>query len=103
MDVMMGPGQAIGRDSSKGEAVEHELDAFISRRGKQRRQTEGEQPALEVWMESERRYDEHRRQENRLAWREYHQDQAERHRRTLEGLIRHHEAQAARLCEEGAA
>jgi hypothetical protein len=27
----------------------------------------------------------------------------ERHRRTLEELIRQHEAQAARLCEEGSA
>jgi hypothetical protein len=27
---------------------------------------------------------------------------AERHRRTLKGLIAHHETQAERLCEEGA-
>jgi hypothetical protein len=26
------PGRAIGRDIAAGEAVEHELDAFISRR-----------------------------------------------------------------------
>ena len=57
----------------------------------------------EAWMESERRYDEKRRRENRAAWHGWHLDQAERHRRTLEELIRHHETQAARLCEEGAA
>jgi hypothetical protein len=37
--------------------------------------------------------------EIRTEWERYHRDQAERHRRTLEGLIAHHEAQAARLCE----
>jgi hypothetical protein len=54
-------------------------------------------------MESERRYNEKREQENRAAWYGWHLDQAERHRRTLEDLIKHHETQAARLCEEGAA
>ena len=57
----------------------------------------------EAWMESERSYDEKRRRENLAAWHGWHLDQAERHRRTLEELIRHHETQAARLCEEGAA
>jgi hypothetical protein len=38
---------------------------------------------------------------DRLAWREYHQGQAERLRRTVEPLIAFHETQAARLCGEG--
>jgi hypothetical protein len=57
----------------------------------------------EAWVESERRSEENRRREQRAAWYGWHLDQVERHRRTLEELIWHHEAQAARLCEEGAA
>lgn len=34
------------------------------------------------------------------AWAAFHEGQAERHRRTLEDLIAHHEEQAAKLCEE---
>jgi len=87
----------------RGEIVEAELDRFIRTRHDKRVANEGERPALEAWMESERRYEEQRRQENRAAWYGWHLDQAERHRRTLEGLITHHETQAERLCEEGAA
>ena len=97
MDVTMESGRAIGRDISKDEAVEHELDAFIARRDKQRRRTEDVE---EAWMESERGYEEQRRRENRAAWYGWHLDQAERHRRTLEDLITHHETRAERLCEE---
>jgi hypothetical protein len=35
----------------------------------------------------------------RAAWASYHEGQAERHRRTLQALITHHEKQAAKLCE----
>jgi hypothetical protein len=38
--------------------------------------------------------------EMRAAWASYHAGQAERHRRTLEGWIAHHEAQAVRLRED---
>ena len=41
-------------------------------------------------------YNARRREENRLAWCEYHRDQAERHRTILERLIADHEAQAER-------
>jgi hypothetical protein len=34
------------------------------------------------------------REENRLAWCEYHRGQAERHRAILEALIAEHKAQA---------
>jgi hypothetical protein len=94
-------------DVARGEIAEAQLTAFIKRRDRQRRQTEGERRMEEAWMESERRYDEERRRENRAAWYGWHLDQAERHRRTLEDLIKHHETQAERLCEseatEGAA
>jgi hypothetical protein len=39
-------------------------------------------------------YNARRREENRLAWREYHRDQAERHRAILWALIADHQAQA---------
>jgi hypothetical protein len=90
-------------DTARAESVEAELDRFIRTRHDRRVADEGERPAEEAWMESERRYEERRRRENRAAWYGWHLDQAERHRRTLEDLIRHHETQAARLCEEGAA
>ena len=71
--------------------------AFIERRDRQRRQSEDERRTEAAWMESERRYEEKRRRENRAAWYVWHLDQAERHRRTLEALIARHETQAALL------
>jgi len=88
-------------DVAHGELVEKELTAFVAKRGKQRRQAEGGRRIEEAWMESERRHNEKRERENRAAWYGWHLDQAERHRRTLEGLIKHHETQAERLCEGG--
>jgi hypothetical protein len=90
-------------DVVRGEVAEAQLTAFIERRDRQRRQTEGERRIEEAWMDSERRYEANRRREIRAAWVAFHEGQAERHRRTLEDLIKHNEAQAARLCEEGAA
>jgi hypothetical protein len=75
-------------DISRGEQVEAELDAMIRRRHDCRVADEGERPALEMWREA-----------NRQAWTSYHEGQAERHRRTLQDLIAHHEAQAAKLCK----
>jgi hypothetical protein len=48
---------------------------------------------------SVRRYHSRWREENRVAWRECHQGQAERHRAVLKGLIAHHEQQAAKLMD----
>jgi hypothetical protein len=87
-------------DTARAEAVEAELDRFIRTRHDGRVADEGERPAEEAWVESERRYDEQRRQVNRAAWYGWHLDQAERHRRTLETLIEHHEARAEELCED---
>ena len=47
------------------------------------------------------RYNERERRENAEEWRRYHEDQAERHRRTLEALISHHKAAAQMLEGEG--
>jgi hypothetical protein len=89
----------VARDISHTERTEKELDILITRRHDERRTEEGERPAEEAWMESERRYAQRRREKNRLAWAAYHEDQAARHRATLEALIGHHEAQAAKYRE----
>ena len=41
---------------AKGEAAESGIDAFISKRDRQRRRDEGERPAEELWAISERIY-----------------------------------------------
>jgi hypothetical protein len=48
---------------------------------------------------SVRRYPSRWQEENRAAWGEYHQGQAERHRAILKGLVAHHEEQAAKLMD----
>ncbi len=87
------PGRNIGRS----EMVESELNGLITRRHDARVAEEGERPAEEAWMESERAHNARLREENRLAWCEYHQGQAVRHRAVLEFLIARHEAEAERL------
>jgi hypothetical protein len=96
----------LGSPTAPGDAVERELDAFISKRHEQRVQAEGERLALEMWQESERKYAERRREANRQAWTSFHEEQAERHRAVLDSLIAFHEEQAAKLLptqQEGAA
>jgi hypothetical protein len=96
VDIAAQPGRGIGRDIGRGEAVERELDAFISKRHEQRVQDEGARLALEMWQESERRHAERRREEMRAAWCEHHQGQAARLRPVLEELIAGYEQQAER-------
>jgi hypothetical protein len=85
-------------DVARGELVEKELDAMIERRARKGEVDPDERE--ELWRESVRRYNARRREEMRAAWGEYHRDQAQRHRRTLRDLIRHHEQRAEELCEE---
>ena len=63
MDVAAQP----GRDISRGEMVEGELDRLIERRSRQVDPDEEH----ELWQESVRRYNARRREENRLAWCDY--------------------------------
>jgi hypothetical protein len=86
-------------DITHSEKVEKELDTLVSRRHVQRVKSEGERREEELWMESERRHAEERREANRRAWASYHRSQAERHRATLTDLISHHETQAAKFKE----
>jgi hypothetical protein len=85
-------------DVARADTVDVELDRLISKRASQDR-TEDPDEREELWRESVRRHNERVREENRAAWCEYHQGQAERHRRTLEELVAHHETQAAKLEE----
>jgi hypothetical protein len=55
-------------DITHSEKVEKELDTLVSRRHVQRVKSEGERREEELWMESERRHAERRREENRAAW-----------------------------------
>jgi hypothetical protein len=50
-------------------------------------------------METVKAYNERERRQIRAEWRNYHESQAERHRRTLEALIAHHEGEAEKLLE----
>ena len=89
-------------DMTHGELVEKELDAMIQRGA--RKGDVDPDTQEELWKASVRAYTARRREEMRAAWTSYHEGQAERHRRTLQDLIAHHETQAAKLCEgEGGA
>ena len=84
-------------DVGRAESVERELDRLIEKRHDQRATEEGHRPSEELWHESVRRYNLERERNLRAEWCSYHQDQAARHRRTLEALISRHEEAAAKL------
>lgn len=84
-------------DITHGEMAEKQLDILIERRARKGEVDPDEQE--ELWQASVRAYTARRREEMRAAWASYHEDQAERHRRTLQDLVAHHETQAAKLCE----
>ena|SRR5215211_2795991 len=86
-------------DVSRSESVEHELNRLVDKRHDQRTTEEGHKPSEELWKASVERYNCERERQLRVAWREYHQDQAARHRAVLESLIARHEEQAAKLMD----
>jgi len=65
-----------------------------------RRLEEGERAEEEAWRESTRRANAVREAELKAAWCEFHQEQAERHRATLEALAAHHEQRAHQLMSD---
>jgi hypothetical protein len=89
----------LGSPTAPGESVEQELTAFIEKRDKRRRQTEGERATEVAWAESERRHNARRREEMRVARVEYHCGQVVRLRAVLESLIAAHEEQVAKQME----
>jgi hypothetical protein len=80
--------------------VEADLTRMIERRDEKRRAEEGERAAEEMWMESVARYNEREQQQMRAEWRDYHESQVVRHKRTLAALIAHHEGEAEKLLME---
>jgi hypothetical protein len=84
-------------DIGRGEMVEAELDAMIRRRDTERRKTEGERAAEELWQESVRRYNARQEADHRLAWFEYEM----RLYRIHLGLAAEHLARAERLEANG--
>ena len=78
------------------DAVDEELSRLIEKRSRREPDPDEIEPG---YVESVRRFNARRAQEMRAAWTSYHEGQAERHRRTLQDLIAHHEAQAAKLFE----
>jgi hypothetical protein len=76
-----------------GERVERDLDRLIERRHDQRRQSEGERRAEDLWQESVRRYNARQEQDYRLAWFEYEM----RLYRIHSGLASEHLARAEKL------
>ena len=78
------------------EAVDAELDRLISKRASQDRRPDPDEQD-ERWKASVAAHNARVREENRVAWCEYHQGQAERHRAVLEALIAGHEEKARKL------
>ena len=93
VDVMRQPGQALNRDIAKGESVEAEINAFISRRHEQRRKSEPERETEAAWRAAEKLQEAARRRENRAGWCSWHLDRASLYAR----LSVEHEAEAERL------
>jgi hypothetical protein len=84
----------------KGEQVDGDLDNLIERRHHRRVKDEGDRVVEPAWKETERAYQEKRRQRARLEWHAHHVDQASRLRRTLEDLIEHHEQEAEKYGDQ---
>ena len=91
---MAQPGLGIGRDISRGEATERELDALMKRRSRKGEIDPDERE--ELWKASVARHNACRQEETRAAWREHHEGQAVRLRAVLGELIANHEEQAER-------
>jgi hypothetical protein len=81
------PGRGIGRDISKGEWVETEIDRLIELRHEKRIATEGERRELEDWQISEKREEAKRREKNRAVWIAHYETQARRIEVVLGSLV----------------
>ena len=78
-------------DLARRDTIEVELNRLMEKRCS--RETDPDERD-ELWTASVAAYNARRREENRVAWCEYHRGQAERHRGILEALIANHERQA---------
>ena len=93
MDTVRKPGAGIGREIATGEAAESQIDSFISKRHEQRRRSEGDAAAEDLWKAAERREADRRRRENRAGWYGWHMRRAELYGQ----MSREHEAAAEML------
>jgi hypothetical protein len=83
-------------DVEAAEKAEKSIDAFINARSKAKAKANAEEAA---WAESTRRFNERRRERNRLLWREYHLRRAEGLERTAAELAASHRSKAEALSE----
>ena len=83
-------------DVAKVNAIEGELDSFVSRRDKQRRRDEGDRPPEEIWQESVRAYNARREQELWWAWLRWHQRMLNNHTKTSALITSHHRSEIER-------
>jgi hypothetical protein len=88
-------GEEQDLDVERAERVEVELTRLIERRDAERRESEGERRAEELWEESVRRHLEIKRRQNRAAWVAFFCRQAEAHRK----LSERYDARAEALCQ----
>jgi hypothetical protein len=86
-------------DVARTEQIEGELDAFISKRDKQRRREEGDRPAEEMYAASTRRYHERQVRQGWWEWLRYHERMIAAHTATLEALIGRHREEAERYAD----
>ena len=102
MDVEPSVGAALSRDLSSRSNwdADAEIDRFIQRRSVALKRENQQRREQEAWEESTRIHDEKHRQQVRAEWHLFHLDQAERHRRTLQQLIEHHESRAQQLSNQ---
>jgi hypothetical protein len=86
-------------DIARGEQVEHELEAFIRHRDRQRRQSEGQRPEEEMYAESVRRYNERERRQRAWEKLRHHESMIRSHTANFEAIVGRHHLEVAR-CEE---
>ena len=86
---------------SRSESVEHDLNRLIEKRHDQRMTEESHKPSEDLWRASVECYNCERERQLRVAWCEYHQGQAVRHRAILGSLVAYHEEQAEKYLPRG--
>ncbi len=85
-------------DVARADTVDRDLERLLCTRASE--DTTPDPTVLEAsYVESVRLFNARRRDLNRAAWVNYHQDQARRHRCVLEALVAHHKAEAEKYMD----
>jgi len=90
----------VSIDEVRDVVRDRELSRLIEKRADNNPDPDETEPG---YVESVRRFNARRREENRAAWCDYHRQQAARHRGILEALVSYHERRAMELGEIGEA